>query len=73
MSFLRVKPSIAGLVLTEFDSGYSNPFYASRFDNASALSLGGIASAAALLAAGLHRLAGGDPAVLQVRRERVSE
>jgi hypothetical protein len=68
MSFLRVKPSIQGVVLTEFDSAFRNPFYASRFDNGSSADAG-IAATAAVLAAALHRLAGGDPQQLQVRRQ----
>lgn len=66
MSFLRVKPSIRGVVLTEFDSAFINPFYASRFDNDSSADAGSIAATAAVLAAALHRLAGGDPQQLQV-------
>lgn len=67
MSFLRVKPSIQGVVLAEFDKAFTNPFYASRFDNGSRADPGSIAATAAVLAAALHRLAGGDPQQLQVR------
>lgn len=67
MSFLRVKPSIQGVVLTEFDKAFTNHFYASRFDNGSRADAGSIAATAAVLAAALHRLAGGDPQQLQVR------
>lgn len=68
MSFLRVKPSLQGAVLAEFDTAFRNPFYASRFDNGSTIDAGSIASAAAVLAAAVHRLAGGDSQLpLQVR------
>lgn len=66
MSFLRVNASIQGVVLTEFDTAFTNPYYASRFDNGSRVSADSIAATAAVLAAALHRLAGGDPQQLQV-------
>ncbi|KAF6250532.1 Nicastrin-domain-containing protein [Scenedesmus sp. NREL 46B-D3] len=66
MSFLRVKPSIQGLVLAEFDDGFSNPYFGSRFDNGSTVNADGIASVAAVLAAAVQRLAGGDAAALKV-------
>lgn len=43
MSFLRVKPSIQGLVLAEFDDGFINPYFGSRFDNGSTVNADGIA------------------------------
>jgi nicastrin len=67
MSFLRVNTSLQGLVLAEFDRALSNPYYASRFDNGSRVSADSIAATAAVLAAAVHRLAGGDPQQLQVR------
>jgi nicastrin len=69
MSFLRVKPSVAGVVLTEFDSAFSNPYYASRFDNATAggFNSSGITAVAALVAAAVNRAAGGQAQQLQVR------
>jgi hypothetical protein len=67
MSFLRVNASVQGAVLAEFDQGFSNSFYASRFDNSSRVSAASIAATAAVLAAGLHRLARGDPQQLKVR------
>jgi hypothetical protein len=66
MSFLRVKPSIQGLVLAEFNEGFINPYFGSRFDNGSTINADGMASVAAVLAAAVHRLAGGDPAALKV-------
>lgn len=68
MSFLRINASIQGVVLTEFDREFNNPYYGSRFDNGSALRPEGMAAAAAVLAGALHRLAGGDPLQLQVCR-----
>lgn len=66
MSFLRIKPSIAGVVLTEFDRSYSNPYQGSRFDNASRFDAGSVVRAAAVVAAALHRLAGGGSGGLQI-------
>ena len=66
MSFLRVNKSIQGVVLTEFDTAFSNPYYASRFDSGNTVSNSSIASTAAVLASALHRLAGGDPLQLKV-------
>lgn len=59
MSFLRINPRIAGVVLTEFDRSYSNPFQGSRFDNGSRVDVAGIQRTAALLAVALHRWGGG--------------
>lgn len=67
MSFLRVNASIQGVVLAEFDKAMHNPFYASRFDNGSQISARSIAGTAAVLAAAVHRMAGGVPQQLQVR------
>jgi hypothetical protein len=66
MSFLRVNASIAGLVLTEFDSSIQDPLYASRFDRGGRVNATAIAGVAAAVAAGLLRVAGGDPAGLKV-------
>lgn len=55
--------------MTEFDQGFTNPYYGSRFDNGSTLNVNGIVGAAAVLGATLHRLAGGDPAALKVNPE----
>lgn len=66
MSFLRINSSIQGVVLAEYDTGFSNPYYSSRFDNGSTINADGVASTAAVLAGALHRLAGGDPAVFKV-------
>jgi hypothetical protein len=66
MSFLRLNASVQGLVLTEFDTAFTNPYFASRFDNSSHVSADSIAATAAVLAAALYRLAGGGQQ-LQVR------
>uniref|UniRef100_A0A383VJT7 Nicastrin n=1 Tax=Tetradesmus obliquus TaxID=3088 RepID=A0A383VJT7_TETOB len=73
MSFLRVKPSIQGLVLAEFDDGFINPYFGSRFDNGSTVNADGIASVAAVLAAAVHRLAGGEPAALKVNMTELQQ
>lgn len=57
MSFLRVKPAIAGVVLTEFDQAFTNPFTGSRFDGAGGVDDGALARAGAALALALHSLA----------------
>ena len=59
MSFLRANSSIAGAVLTEFDSAYGNPFYATESDVGGNINSGSIAAAATLTAQILYRLAGG--------------
>ncbi|GBF91523.1 nicastrin [Raphidocelis subcapitata] len=70
MSFLRVKPSVAGVVLTEFDRAYSDPYSGSRFDNGSRLDAASVAAAAAVVAGAVQRLAGGAGAQLQVNASR---
>ena len=60
MSFLRANSSIAGAVLAEFDSAYSNPAYATEADVGGQISSGSIAAAATLTAQTLYRLAGGS-------------
>ncbi len=72
MSFLRVNASIQGVVLTEFDTAITNPHYMSRFDDNSTITSEAITSASALLAATLHRLAGGDPVQSVVSVDAVS-
>lgn len=66
MSFLRINSSIQGVVLSDFDTAFTNPFYASRFDSGSSMSNSSVAATAAVLAAAVHRLAGGDPLQLKV-------
>ncbi|KAL6750838.1 Nicastrin-domain-containing protein [Haematococcus lacustris] len=56
-SFLRAKPSIAGVVITEFDSQMINPYFHSAYDNASWVAVEPIMVGAALLARALHALA----------------
>ena len=66
MSFLRMNSSIKGVVLAEYNTAFTDPYYGSRFDNGSNVQLEGVAAAAAALAAGLLRLVGGDAAQLKV-------
>lgn len=61
-SFLRAKPSIAAVTLTDFDTAFANRFYDSRFDNGSDVHVGSIAAAAAVAARALHALAAGPDA-----------
>jgi hypothetical protein len=58
--------SIKGVVLAEYDTHFTDPYYGSRFDNSSNVQTEAIAAAAAALAAGLFDLIGGDPAQLKV-------
>ena len=60
MSFLRANSSIAGAVLAEFDSAYSNPAYGTESDVGGQISSDSIAAAATLTAQTLYRLAGGS-------------
>eukprot|EP00195_Chlamydomonas_chlamydogama_P012863 CAMPEP_0202894688 /NCGR_PEP_ID=MMETSP1392-20130828/4034_1 /ASSEMBLY_ACC=CAM_ASM_000868 /TAXON_ID=225041 /ORGANISM="Chlamydomonas chlamydogama, Strain SAG 11-48b" /LENGTH=710 /DNA_ID=CAMNT_0049579449 /DNA_START=101 /DNA_END=2233 /DNA_ORIENTATION=+ len=69
MSFLRTKPSIQGVVITEFDSQFKNPFYQSERDVGQYVDVQPMSAAALALARALHSLAspGGVPSVpLQV-------
>ena len=59
-SFLRVKPGIAGVMLTEFDRQYTNPYHASSYDTLESLNADGIAQTALLLAQVLAKSAGQD-------------
>ena len=61
MSFLRVKPGIAGVVLEEFDTHFINPFYHSRLD--ANISIEAVTSAAIVLARALHETAYGGSEV----------
>lgn len=54
-------------MLTEFDSHYINPGYASSFDTLEGINEAGISAAAALLARTLLKLSHGDAADLNVR------
>ena len=56
-SFLRVKPSLAGAVLADYDAHFSNPFFESEQDTADNVNLDSLAAAAVLLARALHQLA----------------
>ncbi len=39
MSLLRVKPSVSGLVVADFDSSFKTPYYQSEFDNGANVTL----------------------------------
>lgn len=57
MSFLRHKPSIQGVVIEEFDSSFSNPYYESEADTAESIDAEPMLAAAVVLARTLHTLA----------------
>lgn len=68
MSFLRVKPGIAGVVLEEFNTHFINPFYQSRLDVN--ISIEAVTSAAIVLARALHETAygGSEVPLLKVQK-----
>eukprot|EP00850_Spirogloea_muscicola_P001661 SM000006S19426 [mRNA] locus=s6:627517:632413:- [translate_table: standard] len=59
MAFLGHRPSLAGVVLEEFDQTFKNPFYHSRFDDEGNVNAMAITKAATVIARSLHLLAGG--------------
>ncbi len=58
-SFLRVKPSLPGVVLAEHQGPFTNPYYQSRFDTVDNIQPASLAAAAVVLARALHGLAAG--------------
>ncbi|GAX78406.1 hypothetical protein CEUSTIGMA_g5848.t1 [Chlamydomonas eustigma] len=57
MSFLRHKPSIQGVVITDFDQHFKNTYYKSELDLPDQISIQAIISAAVITARTLHSLA----------------
>lgn len=57
MAFLRAKPSIAGIVMADFDAHFRTPFFQSRLD--ANISVEAVTSAALVAARALHALAWG--------------
>ena len=60
MSFLRVNTSIAGVVVTEFDSEFSNTHFEGHDDDATNMDAASIAATAMVVARALHKLAQGS-------------
>lgn len=58
-SFLRVKPSLPGVVLAEHQGPFTNPYYQSQFDTVDNIQPASLAAAAVVLARALHGLAAG--------------
>lgn len=58
-SFLRQNPQTPGLVLTDFDAAFSNPYFQSVYDDVGNIDADVIVDAATLIARGLLQLAGG--------------
>ncbi len=58
-SFLRVKPSLLGVVLAEHQGPFTNPYYQSQFDTVDNIQPASLAAAAVVLARALHELAAG--------------
>lgn len=56
-SFLRVKPAIEGIVLTDHSAAFSNAFYQSHLDTVESVQVGSLVAAAVVLARALHSLA----------------
>ncbi len=68
-SFLRVKPSIAGVVLAEHGGPFTNPYYQSRLDTVDNIQPASLAAAAVVTAQALHTLAAGqDTPSLKVQK-----
>ena len=59
-SFLRVKPSLPGVVLAEHQGPFTNPYYQSRFDTVDNIRPASLAATAVVLARALHGLAAGQ-------------
>lgn len=57
MTFLSEFPVIEGVVLTEYDAQYINPYFESHLDDETNINSSSIAAAAVLVAQVLHRLA----------------
>lgn len=60
-SFLRQSPQTPGLVLTDFDAAFSNPYFQSSYDDVGNIDPDAIADVATLVARALLELAGGKP------------
>lgn len=62
MSFLRVKPSIAGMVLTDFDKSIKTPYFQSEFDKEAYtdISMQAMYGASEVIARALHTLVAGN-------------
>ncbi|GLC56142.1 hypothetical protein PLESTB_001073200 [Pleodorina starrii] len=75
-SFLRVRPSVAGLLLADFDTAFRGPYYQSEFDDSANSTLAmveAIVDASLLLATTLHSLAAGpDTPPLEPNRTRAA-
>ena len=65
-SFLQAKASLIGGLIAEFDSQYTNPFFANPNDTLEGVDYGGIAAVAMLLAQTLHSLASSSGGTLLV-------
>ena len=58
-SFLRVNPTIKGVVLADHGGPFINPYYESRQDTVDSIQAGSLAAAAVIVAETLHSLASG--------------
>ena len=58
-SFLRVNPTIKGVVLADHGGPFINPYYESRQDTVDNIQAGSLAAAAVVVAETLHSLASG--------------
>ena len=68
-SFLRVNPSIQGVLLTDHSGPFVNQYYQSKRDTVDNIQAGSLAAAAVLAAQSAHDLAAGpDTPSLQVRK-----
>lgn len=58
-SFLRVNPTIKGVVLADHTGPFVNPYYESRLDTVDNIQAGSLAAASGVVAEALHSLASG--------------
>ncbi|KAG2450035.1 hypothetical protein HYH02_000139 [Chlamydomonas schloesseri] len=72
MSFLRVKPGVAGMVLADFDAAFTSPYYQSEYDDGFNITVQALVDSSVLLARTLHGLAGSpDTPALELNRTTV--
>lgn len=72
-SFLRVNPTIKGVVLSDHEGPFINPYYESRQDTVTNIHAGSLAAAAVVAAQTLHTLAAGPATPPLKARAAVAE
>lgn len=73
-TWLRVRPSIRGVMVADFDEVFENPFFESRFDNVTNVDIDRITAAAIATANALSALVAGAPGPqLQINPRAVNQ